>query len=493
VLPFNKIRSFHAIYLWKPKCNYPQNNVIFVDTLKENLMHLDLKKVHFIAIGGSIMHNLAIALKNNGIAVSGSDDHFYEPSLTNLKAKGILPAEEGWFESKITADLDAVIVGMHAKKDNIELLKAQELGLKVYSFPDFIKENSKNKQRVVISGSHGKTTITSMIMHVLKDNHRDFDYLVGAQLNGFETMVKLSEAPLIVVEGDEYATSPLDTTPKFLKYDHHVCLISGISWDHANIFPSMDEYIKPFESLVNRTPKAGSIIYNEEDSMTTAICESFENSDVKKFKYSHPKYKIKNEVTYIKNDTNDFIPLKVFGQHNLANLSGAKLVCNRIGITDKQFYNSISTFEGAGKRLELMGEKKEVKVYKDFAHAPSKLSAAVQAVSEQFSPKELVPVYEMHTFSSFQEKFLDQYKEGFSGNKNAIVLIDDAVKRAKGNENITDDLIREKFNNPHITVVHTQEEFKVALKNQNWSNKVLLVMSSGGLTGLSFDDIMDLI
>lgn len=473
--------------------NYPQNNVIFVDTLKNNLMRLDFKKIHFIAIGGSIMHNLAIALKNNGITVSGSDDHFYEPSLSNLKRHDILPLRKGWNASKITSDIDAIIVGMHAKQDNPELLKAQELGLKVYSFPDFIKENSKDKQRVVISGSHGKTTITSMIMHVLKTHNRDFDYLVGAQLKGFETMVQLSDAPLIVVEGDEYATSPLDHTPKFLKYDHHVTLISGIAWDHANIFPSMDDYIKPFEALVNATPKSGSIIYNEDDSMTTAICESFENPDVKKFKYSYPKYEIINEQTYIKDEKGDLIPLKVFGQHNLANLSGAKLVCNRIGVTDAQFFSAIQSFEGAGKRLELMGESKGVKVYKDFAHAPSKLSAAVNAVSEQFAPKELVPVYEMHTFSSFEEKFLDQYKEAFQGNKNAIVLIDDAVKSIKGKDGITDTVIKEKFNNQLITVVHNQEEFKAALQKQEWANKVLLVMSSGGLAGLSFDEIIDLI
>ncbi|MDB4835341.1 Mur ligase family protein [Cyclobacteriaceae bacterium] len=456
-------------------------------------MGLNFNKIHFIAIGGSIMHNLALALKKNGIDVSGSDDNFFEPSLSNLKNAGILPDSTGWDPSKITTDLDCVIVGMHAKQDNPELLKAQELGVKVYSFPDFINEQSKHKQRVVISGSHGKTTITSMIMHVLKENNRAFDYLVGAQLKGFDTMVQLSDAPLIIVEGDEYATSPLDNTPKFLKYNHHITLISGIAWDHANVFPTMDDYVQPFEKLVTATPKAGSLIYNEDDSMTTAICESFENSDIKKFKYSFPKYEIKNEVTYIYDQDEKAIPLKIFGQHNLANLSGAKLVCNRIGITDQMFYEAIQTFEGAGKRLELMGEKNGVKVYKDFAHAPSKLAATFGAVKEQFAPKEVIPVYELHTFSSFDPEFLAQYKESFQGSKNAIVLLDDEVKSRKGNEAISDDMIKEKFNNPAIKVIHNQAEFKTALGEVDWSNKVLLVMSSGGLTGLTFDQIIDLI
>jgi UDP-N-acetylmuramate: L-alanyl-gamma-D-glutamyl-meso-diaminopimelate ligase len=265
-----------------------------VETEKLTLMSQQFKKIHFIAIGGSVMHNLAIALDNNGIAVSGSDDHFYEPSLSNLKKHNILPEQEGWFVEKISAELDAIVVGMHAKSDNPELVKAQELGLKIYSFPEFILEQSKDKQRVVIGGSHGKTTITSMIMHVLKENNRSFDYLVGAQLDGFDTMVQLSDAPLIVVEGDEYLTSPLDLTPKFLKYKHHIALISGISWDHANIFPTMEDYVKPFESFIQATPKSGSIIYNADDSMTTAICESYEDKDIKKFSYSYPKSEIRN-------------------------------------------------------------------------------------------------------------------------------------------------------------------------------------------------------
>lgn len=456
-------------------------------------MSQQFKKIHFIAIGGSVMHNLAIALNNNGITVSGSDDYFYEPSLSNLKKANILPEKEGWSAEKITSDLDAVIVGMHAKSDNPELVKAQELGVKVYSFPDFILEQSKHKQRVVIAGSHGKTTITSMVMHVLKHNNRAFDYLVGAQLKGFDTMVKLSDAPLLVVEGDEYATSPLALTPKFLKYNHHITLISGIAWDHANIFPTMDEYVKPFEALVKETPKSGSIIYNEDDSMTTAICESFEDGDVKKFKYTYPEYEIENGVTSIFDAEGSKVALKVFGQHNLANLSGAKLVCNRIGITDEMFFEAISSFEGAGKRLELMGEKDGVKVYKDFAHAPSKLAASVNAVKEQFAGKDVVAVYELHTFSSFNDEFLNQYKDSLQDADNPIVLLDSEVLEKKGSGEMSDDGIRQKFNAPNLNIVHNQTEFKQSLSTIDWNNKVLLVMSSGGLTGLTFDELIDLI
>lgn len=464
-----------------------------MDTEKLKLMSQQFKKIHFIAIGGSVMHNLAIALKNNGIVVTGSDDHFYEPSLSNLQKHNILPEQEGWFAEKVMVDLDAVIVGMHAKSDNPELVKAQGLGLKIYSFPEFILEQSKNKQRVVIGGSHGKTTITSMIMHVLKQNNREFDYLVGAQLNGFDTMVQLSDAPLIIVEGDEYLTSPLDLTPKFLKYKHHIALISGISWDHANIFPTMEDYVKPFESFIQATPKSGSIIYNADDSMTTAICESYENGDIKKFSYSYPKFEIRNEQTVIFDEENKEVPLKIFGLHNLANLSAAKTVCNRVGITDKQFYSAIQTFEGAGKRLELMGEKNGVRVFKDFAHAPSKLAASINAVKEQYAAKDVIAVYELHTFSSFNDEFLSQYKDALQEADQAILLLDDKVLEAKGNVNLTDEVLKQKFNAPNASVIHNQEQFIASLKSIDWGNKVLLVMSSGGLTGLSFDDIIDLI
>jgi UDP-N-acetylmuramate: L-alanyl-gamma-D-glutamyl-meso-diaminopimelate ligase len=464
-----------------------------VETEKLTLMSQQFKKIHFIAIGGSVMHNLAIALDNNGIAVSGSDDHFYEPSLSNLKKHNILPEQEGWFVEKISAELDAIVVGMHAKSDNPELVKAQELGLKIYSFPEFILEQSKDKQRVVIGGSHGKTTITSMIMHVLKENNRSFDYLVGAQLDGFDTMVQLSDAPLIVVEGDEYLTSPLDLTPKFLKYKHHIALISGISWDHANIFPTMEDYVKPFESFIQATPKSGSIIYNADDSMTTAICESYEDKDIKKFSYSYPKSEIRNEQTFIFDEENNTVPLRIFGQHNLANLSAAKAVCNRLGVTDKMFYSAIQSFVGAGKRLELMGEKAGVKVFKDFAHAPSKLAASINAVKEQFASKEVVAVYELHTFSSFNDEFLAQYKDALQDANLAILLLDDKVLEAKGKTNMTDEVLKAKFNAPDATVIHNQEQFVSTLKSIDWNNKVLLVMSSGGLTGLSFDDIIEII
>ncbi len=456
-------------------------------------MSQQFKKIHFIAVGGSVMHNLAIALKINGVKITGSDDHFYEPSLSNLKKHQILPVQEGWFAEKVTSDLDAIVVGMHAKKDNPELVKAQSLGLKIYSFPEFILEQSKDKKRVVIGGSHGKTTITSMIMHVLKFNNFAFDYLVGGQLDGFETMVQLSDAPMIIIEGDEYLTSPLDLTPKFLKYKHDIALISGIAWDHANIFPTMADYVKPFESFIRATPKGGSLIYNVDDKVTKELCEGYKGEEISKIEYTYPKFEIENEQTFLFDENDKKVPLKVFGQHNLANLSGAQAICRQLGVTDKMFYKAVQTFEGAGKRLELMGEKKGVKVYKDFAHAPSKLAASVNAVREQFTSKEVVAVYELHTFSSFNDEFLAQYKDALQDADQAILMLDDKVLKAKGNANLTDEILKERFNAPDAIVVHKQEEFVTALKKVDWNNKVLLVMSSGGLTGLSFDDIIELI
>ena len=306
-------------------------------------------------------------------------------------------------------------------------------------------------------------------------------------------MVQLTDAPLIIVEGDEYLTSPLDLTPKFLKYNHHIALISGISWDHANIFPTMEDYVKPFESFIQATPKSGSIIYNADDSMTTAICESYENADIKKFSYTYPKFEIKNERTVIFDEENNEVPLKIFGLHNLANLSAAKTVCSRVGITDKMFYAAIQSFEGAGKRLELMGEKNGVRVFKDFAHAPSKLAASINAVKEQYASKEVVAVYELHTFSSLNSEFLSQYKDSLQDADQAILLLDDKVQESKGDTTLTDAVLKEKFNATNAVVIHSQQEFISSLKSIDWDNKVLLVMSSGGLTGLSFDDIIELI
>jgi UDP-N-acetylmuramate: L-alanyl-gamma-D-glutamyl-meso-diaminopimelate ligase len=327
-----------------------------------------MQKVHFIAIGGSAMHNLALALKDKGFFITGSDDEIFEPSKSRLEKKGLLPAQSGWnAEENIHPNLDAVILGMHAKADNPELLKAQKLGLKIYSYPEYVYEQSKHKQRVVIAGSHGKTTITSMILHVLKFNGKAFDYLVGAQIEGFETMVKLSNAPLIVIEGDEYLASPITKVPKFLQYRHHIAVISGIAWDHINVFPTFESYKKQFELLIEATPKSGIIIYNTDDKVLTSMMKQVKREDVSKVEYEEHKSKRKESTAYLIN-ADEKIPIKFFGEHNMYNVQAAKEVCMKLGISEHGFYNAIQTFKGAANRLELLAENSSTRIFKDFGH-----------------------------------------------------------------------------------------------------------------------------
>ncbi|MBC7451538.1 MAG: peptidoglycan synthetase, partial [Cytophagales bacterium] len=336
-------------------------------------------RVHFIAIGGAVMHNLALALHHKGYIVSGSDDEIFEPSKTRLAKYGLLPEILSWYPEKITQQLDAVILGMHARNDNPELQKAKELGLKIYSFPEYIYEQSKNKQRIVIAGSHGKTTITSMIMHVLKFFDRKFDYLVGAKLEGFDTMVQITDdAPIIIIEGDEYLTSPLDLTPKFLHYHHHIGLISGVAWDHINVYPTFEEYVKQFDAFADSTPKGGILIYSESDDLATLVGDK-PRSDVKAVGYGTHKHEIVNGVTFLHTDKGK-VEIEVFGKHNLKNINAAKMICMEIGINDEMFYKAIQTFKGAANRLEILGRNHHNVVFKDFAHAPSKLKATSKAV-----------------------------------------------------------------------------------------------------------------
>jgi UDP-N-acetylmuramate: L-alanyl-gamma-D-glutamyl-meso-diaminopimelate ligase len=445
-------------------------------------------KIHFIAIGGSAMHNLALALSQNGYQVSGSDDEIFEPSKTRLQNAGILPEAIGWFPEKINRDLDAIILGMHARKDNPELLKAQELGLKVYSYPEFIYEQSKDKQRIVICGSHGKTTITSMILHVLSYYKRQFDYLVGAQLEGFETMAKLSDdSPIIIIEGDEYLSSPIDLTPKFLHYKHHVALISGISWDHINVFPTFDEYVRQFENLADASPKGGALIFNEDDDLVTVVCRK-EREDVQQIEYKTPKYEIKNGITYLTQE-DPILPVQIFGKHNLNNLCGAKAICLKIGITNSMFNEAIKSFKGASNRLETLVKNDKVTVFKDFAHAPSKLKATTAAVKEQFPKKELIAVLELHTFSSLNKKFLPQYKDCFEKADVPIVYYNPKTLEHKKLEPIKPEDITQAFNNKNLKVFTNSDELKKELLNKSWDNKVLLLMTSGNFDGISLIDL----
>ncbi len=441
------------------------------------------EKVHFIAIGGSAMHNLALALHNKGFIISGSDDELFEPSRTRLEKAGILPAALGWFPEKITTAIDAIILGMHARADNPELLKAQELGLKIYSYPEYIYQQSIDKQRVVIAGSHGKTTITSMILHVLKYHNRSFDYMVGALIEGFDTMVKLTEeAPLIILEGDEYLSSPLDRAPKFLHYHHHIGLISGIAWDHINVYPTFDEYVKQFEAFAEASPKGGILIYSENDDFASYICKK-ERDDVQSIEYDAHKNDIIDGITYLISDFGK-IPLHIFGKHNMRNLSGAKAVCNKIGITDELFYQAIRSFKGASNRLELLNKNYSTVVFKDFAHAPSKVKATTNAVKKQYERKDLVAVLELHTFSSLNKEFLAQYKDAMKAADFPVVYFSPETVKHKKLEDISEKDILEAFNSKDLKVFTDNKKLSEHLLSIDWNNKNLLLMSSGNFGGL---------
>lgn len=442
------------------------------------------QRIHFIAIGGSIMHSLAICLAKAGHHVSGSDDHFHEPSKSKLKESGLLPENEGWDASKINSGLDFVILGMHAKANNPELLKAQELGLKVLSFPEYIYEASKNKKRLVIAGSHGKTSMTAMVMHVLQDVGRDFDYMVGARINGFDEQVKLSDAPIIVIEGDEYLTSPLDPRPKFFHYKHDIVTVSGIAWDHYNVFPTIENYISQFELLADSSAKGSTLIYCQEDDLATKVIGGKERPGVTAIPYKAHDHVVKDGVTYLKLP-NDEIKIEIFGYHNMQNLSGAQALLKQIGVTDEQFYKAIASFSGAGKRMEILGKNEASTIYTDFAHAPSKLLATTSAVKHQFPNRFLVACLELHTFSSLNKDFIEQYKNTFNDPDEAIIFINPEAVKQKGLEILTEEDLRTAFNRKDIILFNDSAKLNEHLMQHNWTNKNLILMSSGNFGGLN--------
>jgi UDP-N-acetylmuramate: L-alanyl-gamma-D-glutamyl-meso-diaminopimelate ligase len=442
-------------------------------------------KVHFIAIGGSAMHNLAIALKRKGVEISGSDDEIFEPSKSRLAENGILPNKIGWDVSLISAELDAIILGMHARKDNPELLRAQELGLKIYSYPEFIYEQTQDKKRIVVGGSHGKTTITSMLLHVMNFLGVKTDYLVGALLEGFDCMVQLSDAPYIVIEGDEYLSSPIDMRPKFHWYAPDVALISGIAWDHINVFPTFENYVEQFKIFTDKITRNGSLIYFEKDESIQEIVGQL-RTDIKKVPYGLPSHEISDGKTFL--DLGDSqVPLKVFGNHNLQNILGAKLVLNEIGISDQDFYRAIQSFKGAAKRLELIAENKTCLAYKDFAHSPSKLKATVAAVKQQFPERKLVACMELHTFSSLKKEFLPQYDQCMAAADLAFVYFSPEVVAHKKLENITADLVRKSFGTSNVKVYTDSAELTNDLRQLTWENANLLLMSSGNFHGVDLN------
>jgi UDP-N-acetylmuramate: L-alanyl-gamma-D-glutamyl-meso-diaminopimelate ligase len=447
-------------------------------------------KAHFIAIGGSAMHNLALALHHKGYQVTGSDDEVFEPSKGRLAKYGLLPAEMGWNETNITKDIDAVILGMHARADNPELLKAQELGLRIYSYPEYIYEQTKEKTRVVIGGSHGKTTITAMILHVLNKCGVDSDYMVGAQLAGFDTMVKLTEeAPVVILEGDEYLSSPIDRRPKFHLYKPSIALISGIAWDHVNVFPTFENYVEQFDMFVDLIEKEGKLIYCIDDAEVKKVAEESDN-DISLLPYSVPPHVIENGVSFLLTDEGK-IPLKVFGEHNLINLNGARLVCASLGVSDKDFYHAIQDFSGASKRLELLGSSNKTSVFKDFAHSPSKVKATVKAVKTQFEDRQLVACLELHTFSSLNLKFLEEYRKSMKHADEAIVYFNPKALKHKKLPALTKKEVKKAFARKDLMVMTDSKDLKEYLLDLNWKRKNLLMMSSGTFDGLDLNKLAD--
>jgi UDP-N-acetylmuramate: L-alanyl-gamma-D-glutamyl-meso-diaminopimelate ligase len=445
-------------------------------------------RIHFIAIGGSAMHNLALALHQKGDAITGSDDEIFEPSKSRLLKAGLLPASFGWFPKKITADIDAVILGMHAKADNPELLKAQGLGLKIYSYPEYLYEHSKNKTRVVIGGSHGKTTITAMILHVLNYHNIPADYMVGAQLEGFDTMVHLTdENDFIVLEGDEYLSSPIDRRPKFHLYKPNIALLSGIAWDHINVFPTYENYVEQFKIFVDSIVKGGSINYNEEDPEVVKVVETSENT-IRKIGYQTPEYSIENGVTLLETPEGP-MPIEIFGKHNLNNLAGAKWICQHLGVDEDDFYEAIATFKGASKRLEKIAESPTAVAYKDFAHSPSKVLATTQAVKAQYPDRTLVACLELHTYSSLTPEFLKEYRGALDAADVAVVFYSPHAVEIKKLQPVTKEQIAQAFQRDDLIMYTDPQEFKNYLSTRDFKDSILLLMSSGNYGGLDFEEV----
>ena len=449
-------------------------------------------RIHFIAIGGSAMHNLAIALHNKGEHVTGSDDEIFDPSRSRLAAKGLLPEQYGWFEDNISSDIDAVILGMHAKLDNIELLRSKALGLTIYSYPEFLYEQSKNKTRVVIGGSHGKTTITSMILHVMHYHDKEVDYMVGAQLEGFDTMVHLTkENDFIVLEGDEYLSSAIDRRPKFHLYKPNIALLSGIAWDHINVFPNFDNYVEQFRIFLSQITHGGAIVYNQEDIEVKQVVETAKNQ-IKKYPYQTPKYSVENGDTLL--DTQDGpMPIEVFGKHNLNNLEGARWICQLMGVQQEDFYEAIATFKGASKRLEKIAQGPTSIAYKDFAHSPSKVMATTQALKNQYPERSLLACLELHTYSSLNPEFLSEYKGALDGADKAVVFYSPKAVKIKKLDAVSSAQILNAFQREDLLVFTDPAAFQDYLFEQDFNNTSLLLMSSGNYGGLDFEKVKEIL
>jgi UDP-N-acetylmuramate: L-alanyl-gamma-D-glutamyl-meso-diaminopimelate ligase len=439
-------------------------------------------KVHFIAIGGSVMHQLALALHKKGYQVTGSDDEIFEPAQSNLQKEGLLPASIGWHPGKITPDLDAVILGMHAKQDNPELQRARELNLKIYSFPEYIYQESREKTRVVVGGSHGKTTTTAMIMHALKKAGKDFDYLVGARLEGFDQSVQVTHAPVIVCEGDEYPASVIEKRPKFHFLFPHIAILTGIAWDHINVFPTFDFYLEQFTTFIQKIEPGGILIYNETDPVLKKLVTANKRTDIRYQPYQVPFHTITNGQTTltIEDKTGK---LEVFGNHNLLNLHAAWYVCRELGMNAATFVKAISSFTGAAKRLELLARNENTIVYRDFAHAPSKVKATIDAVKQQFPDRTLIAVLELHTYSSLNEQFMSEYKGAMDKADKAAVFFSRHALELKRMPELPAEKVYAGFGKQGLKVLNDKGDLMQWLQQQPYKNACLVLMSSGNYDG----------
>lgn len=446
--------------------------------------------VHFIAIGGAAMHNLALALHKKGHTVTGSDDEIFEPSKSRLERAGVLPPAVGWFPEKIHSGLDAIILGMHARIDNPELIRAQELKIPIYSYPEFMYHETLDKTRAVIGGSHGKTTITSMIMHVLKHSSRKFDYLVGSLVEGFDTMVGLdATSALAVIEGDEYLASPLQPVPKFHLYHPHIALISGIAWDHMNVFPTFENYKEQFRLFIETIQPGGTLIWCSEDPVLAEVVESVARQDIKKIPYGLPIYRVVNGRTFLILSNGTEIPLQVFGNHNLMNIEGARRVCEALGVSSEEFYQAISSFKGAAKRLEVLVQDENRVVFRDFAHSPSKVKATVQAVQAQFPKHHFACVLELHTYSSLNREFLKEYVGSMQDAAEAVVFYNPQTIVHKRLEPISPDDVKQAFQQPSLRVITDTEELRSYVQQLQTTKRSVLLMSSGNWGGIDMQQI----
>lgn len=448
-------------------------------------MYVYAMKIHFIAIGGSAMHNLAMALSRKGVHVTGSDDEIFEPSRTRLEREGLLPAEMGWFPERIHRALDAVVLGMHARADNPELLRARELGLPVYSYPEYVYEQTRSKTRVVIGGSHGKTTITGMLLHVLAALHMDTDYLVGAQLEGYDCMVRLSEsATAAVIEGDEYLSSPIDRRPKFHLYRPHIALLSGIAWDHINVFPTFENYLSQFSRFVELIEPGGALVYYKGDAHLCRLAAAA-RPDIQTMAYDVHPHRVERGITLLETPEGD-LPLRIFGAHNLQNLSGALEVARLLGVPPERFRHAIASFTGASKRLELVAANERWSFYKDFAHAPSKLKATTAALRAQYPERTLVACMELHTFSSLSKDFLPHYKHAMETAHRALVYFNPNVVAHKKLPPLSPAEVAAGFATPNVEVYTDSAELLSVLRAEQWEDKTLLMMTSGNFDGVDF-------